>query len=1290
MATSEAIISDAEAQTRVFISYSRKNKDFASWLRGRLIEADLEAYLDAVDIAPGEDWRSRLGALIERSDVVVFVVSPHSAASPVCAWEVEQATLQAKRILPVVRADVPADELPAELSRINFVFMRDADEADRHFDALVAAIAVDIQWIRRQSRLGERALEWDRAGRPNRLLLRGADIGVAEEWRDGRPPSAPEPSELQRTYIAMSRRSAGLRLRVAAAVAVGLAVVMTTLAGFALVSRDAAVRSEAAEAAQRRAAQLTESRLLARASQQRLAAGDASAAVELALWGLPRDPEADGARPVAPEARRALWEAMLRTREHLSLAIQGDHEAFLSVASNGSLLAGVLGPVVRNPPIPTDDTSAVYVWTREGQRVFQSPSNAATGRVQVSADGEQVVAAMGYEGTLVALDRAGGSQLGLRLPCSSYPSTSLDFSPDGSWFVAGCDGVVFVADRQGAPLLQHRFATRRANEKPVTVEASTTAVIAAYRENRLAAILRRSLSRRSAAVVSALGAERFAVGSDAGIQVWARGLNGEWASETWLEVSRPRQSEVLGTEAPALLEGSDDGRRLAASWSNGDLAIFERGSSGWSAGATRVAHAASDVSARRFAVAAMDWNAEATRLVTAGGNEPRARVWSAEGEMLFELAGHSDALLDAAFLSDGSQVVTASRDGSAIVWSASGRRLTTVGGERPLIDATIASEREEVVLTDAGRRVRWFELRTPAITRLDGPARPRGLAFVDDDRLAVLDPTGRPYLRRYSASGARSGAWVEEADFRAPGPAEGRRKYSLSRRPIAPRSWSADGQLVVRSQDNLVYHYDFRRPPGPANPTAVLQDDIRPEVLLARSGERMVVWGRDDEVVKAWFATDDGWTEIARVQKDRMVGGRISHDGGRAILFVAGSPDQQMLGAPVSYVDVYSVTEDAMVRLHRFERGAELLDFAPDGRHILFRGANAFGLLAPNGTELERFPRPRASKVTLFRVDPESQRILTWEPSSAILQVWRFRPSTERSPASMVRDVRLVGHRVPTSNVESAPIADAAFGPGMVVTGGADRTLRVWDEDGNPLFVTPPAETTVTAVAVSPDGAWIAGAFEDGTITIVPAPPPLPELLARGREVRDRLRPLDVAQRCAAGLVAAPCDTRYTDAWQAIQDGAVETAVGILEAEVAAERHLTVDGRSVGTALGNAAFGMLFVGRPESAEQAAREALALDPSATWIETNLAHALILQDRVDEALSIHRARRDDDVQGIPWPSAVASDIGRLRKAGVDHEGFQRVLEELGVEALVVDPEATEEAVNTSSVGVPAAAQ
>jgi TIR domain len=73
----------------VFISYSRDDLAFADQLRVALQGFGFVITIDRDDITGGDAWKKRLSDLIRDADTVVFVLSPSSADSPTCVWEVK-------------------------------------------------------------------------------------------------------------------------------------------------------------------------------------------------------------------------------------------------------------------------------------------------------------------------------------------------------------------------------------------------------------------------------------------------------------------------------------------------------------------------------------------------------------------------------------------------------------------------------------------------------------------------------------------------------------------------------------------------------------------------------------------------------------------------------------------------------------------------------------------------------------------------------------------------------------------------------------------------------------------------------------------------------------------------------------------------------------------------------------------------------------------------------------------------------------------------------------------------
>jgi hypothetical protein len=74
----------------VFISYSRADLVFADELFAGLEWVGFDPKLDRHAIVEGEDWKRRLGGLIADADTVVFVISPDSAGSDICKWEIDE------------------------------------------------------------------------------------------------------------------------------------------------------------------------------------------------------------------------------------------------------------------------------------------------------------------------------------------------------------------------------------------------------------------------------------------------------------------------------------------------------------------------------------------------------------------------------------------------------------------------------------------------------------------------------------------------------------------------------------------------------------------------------------------------------------------------------------------------------------------------------------------------------------------------------------------------------------------------------------------------------------------------------------------------------------------------------------------------------------------------------------------------------------------------------------------------------------------------------------------------
>jgi TPR repeat protein len=206
-----------KGKLRVFISYSRDDLNFADQLDAALQACGFECLIDRHGISGGENWKRRLGNLISEADTVVFLLSPSSAHSEICAWEVDEATRLGKRILPVICRSLEGASPPPRLQNLNYIFFHPEPKVvpgagfGTGLASLIAALNTDFEWLREHTRYLQRAIEWDVGGRPTNRLLSGNDIPEAKAWAARRPPSAPEPTPLHLDFIRASEQEADTR-----------------------------------------------------------------------------------------------------------------------------------------------------------------------------------------------------------------------------------------------------------------------------------------------------------------------------------------------------------------------------------------------------------------------------------------------------------------------------------------------------------------------------------------------------------------------------------------------------------------------------------------------------------------------------------------------------------------------------------------------------------------------------------------------------------------------------------------------------------------------------------------------------------------------------------------------------------------------------------------------------------------------------------------------------------------------------------------------------------------------
>src|SRR5678816_705972 len=108
------------APMRIFLSYASEDRSHIEPIRYALGEQGHDVFYDREDLKPGEAFDSRIRAAIERCDLFICFLTPHTTdAGSYTLNELAVAErrwpLADGRVLPVILADVPRKDIPAYL-----------------------------------------------------------------------------------------------------------------------------------------------------------------------------------------------------------------------------------------------------------------------------------------------------------------------------------------------------------------------------------------------------------------------------------------------------------------------------------------------------------------------------------------------------------------------------------------------------------------------------------------------------------------------------------------------------------------------------------------------------------------------------------------------------------------------------------------------------------------------------------------------------------------------------------------------------------------------------------------------------------------------------------------------------------------------------------------------------------------------------------------------------------------------------------------------------------------------
>jgi WD40 repeat protein/serine/threonine protein kinase len=480
---------------------------------------------------------------------------------------------------------------------------------------------------------------------------------------------------------------------------------------------------------------------------------------------------------------------------------------------------------------------------------------------------------------------------------------------------------------------------------------------------------------------------------------------------------------------------SPDGSQFAAAGKDGHVRLFDR-----------VGRPLLDLDTQRGPVRGLAFAPDGTRLIAWGYPGNVVSVWDARrGRRLSELVGHTDTLWSAAIDPSGTQVATASEDGTVRVWDATrGRERLRLRGHRgPVYAIAYAPDGRSLVSAGGDRTARLWDTVTgqPGLVLDDGDAALAGAVFSPDgERILTLGYDGR--ARLYDLQSGSALRMIHGHVGR------------VSQAYMAPHGES----VITASNDGTARIWRLHRDAEPLR-LAEAQGEAR-FVAAAATGTAIAI--SDGDAIEIWDASEPRRVSRLEPEIGHLGGVTFFPDGTR--LAVIGSEGRaaivDMLGkrarvdirqsstiwaAATSPEGAYLATGDdsGVTKIWRGSDGLELaswpvaqaaivgLQYSPDGAHLAVSSADGIARVidTTSGTAPAFLARLAGGTATF---DPARSRVVTTPNSDRnVAIVWDLATGTRLLELEGHGDVLTSAHF--TRNGE------------LLVTASFDGSAKLWD-----------------------------------------------------------------------------------------------------------------------------------------------------------------------------------------------------------------------------------------------------
>ena len=466
--------------------------------------------------------------------------------------------------------------------------------------------------------------------------------------------------------------------------------------------------------------------------------------------------------------------------------------------------------------------------------------------------------------------------------------------------------------------------------------------------------------------------------------------------------------------------------------------------------------------------------------IATASSDGTIRLWNRQGQQKAVLRGHEGNIYGVAFSPDSQTLATAAQDDTARVWNLQGKQLALLKGhDASVYSVTFSPDGQRLATTSRDNTARVWDKQGNSLLVLKGHKK-----SVDD---VAFSPDGQ-----YIATASRDGTaklWDSQGNLR--------KTLQEKATPLFSISFSLDSQRIAAgARDGTIYIWDKQ-----GNLTLNLNghQELVNSVVFSQDGN-LIASGSSDGTARLW-STEGEEITVLKGHQDPIYDVALNYQStelatassdGKVKLWAVKQTLNNGFNTLDSYVTSADFSEDGKFLAIADERG-QVYTWNLQGKNLEKFEAHGSGInairIAPNGQIMATTANNgvvkiwdlqgnllgnlRDNKVRIYSLDFSSDsKKLVLANRSGEVELWDL----EKQPYQLIKKFQAhedtINHIV--FNQNSTKIATAS----------ADKTVKVWDKQGNLERLLSGHQERVNWLSFAPNSNYLATASEDSTIKL--------------------------------------------------------------------------------------------------------------------------------------------------------------------------------------------------------------